>query len=190
MDPGALPRDPSRRRFLRVGGVILVGGSSMAVSACGSARETVVAPVHPARDSEILNSALDLEHLAVAAYAACASALDSRLAPTARRFRDQEREHVDGLRQAIRRLGGKPNGARRAYALPDFEDGRAALRYAGELEAAKVAAYVDALPRLSEPELRATTASIACCEAEHLAVLRTALGQQPVPVAFVTGASA
>jgi len=50
-----------------------------------------------------------------------------------------------------------------------------------------IAAYLDALPKLSSPDLRATAAAIVTTEAEHVSVLLGALGRPPVPTAFVTG---
>ena len=47
-----------------------------------------------------------------------------------------------------------------------------------------VFAYVEALPRLSDPELRVLVMQIAAEEAEHLAALRLAAGDEPVPDAF------
>ena len=61
------------------------------------------------------------------------------------------------------------------------------LRFAIGLEEVAIAAYVDAVPRLSSPDLRATVSQIATNEAEHLSVLRQALGREPAPQAFVTG---
>ena len=49
------------------------------------------------------------------------------------------------------------------------------------------AAYLDALPRLSSHDLRATAASIVTTEAEHASVLLGALGRPQVPTAFVVG---
>ena len=45
-------------------------------------------------------------------------------------------------------------------------------------------AYVEALPELSDPELRVLVMTIAASEAEHLAALRLEAGGEPVPDAF------
>jgi hypothetical protein len=45
-------------------------------------------------------------------------------------------------------------------------------------------AYVEALPRLSDPDLRVLVMQIAASEAEHLSALRLAAGEEPVPDAF------
>jgi hypothetical protein len=56
-----------------------------------------------------------------------------------------------------------------------------------------VFAYVEALPRLADPELRVLVMQIAASEAEHLAALRLAAGDEPVPdpfAGFTDGAGA
>ena len=55
------------------------------------------------------------------------------------------------------------------------------------IENRAIAAYLDALPKLSSPDLRATVASIVTTEAEHASVLLGALGRPQVPSAFVVG---
>jgi hypothetical protein len=47
-----------------------------------------------------------------------------------------------------------------------------------------VFAYVDALPKLSDPDLRVLVMQLAASEAAHLAALRLATGQEPVPDPF------
>jgi hypothetical protein len=44
--------------------------------------------------------------------------------------------------------------------------------------------YVDALPKLADPEVRVAVMEILASEAEHIAALRQAAGAQPVPDAF------
>jgi rubrerythrin len=47
-----------------------------------------------------------------------------------------------------------------------------------------VFAYVAALPRIADPDLRVLVMQVAASEAEHLAALRLAAGEEPVPDAF------
>jgi len=63
-----------------------------------------------------------------------------------------------------------------------------ALALAVHLENRAIAAYLDALPRLTSPDLRGTAASMLTSDAEHLVVLRRELGEDPVPSAFAGGA--
>ena len=62
------------------------------------------------------------------------------------------------------------------------------MNFAIELETAAVAAYLDAHRELVEAKLLQTGASIMASEGQHLVVLRRAVGQDPVPAAFETGA--
>lgn len=50
-----------------------------------------------------------------------------------------------------------------------------------------VAAYYDASKKLQQARLLQTAAQIMSNEGQHLAVLRQALGRNPVPNAFETG---
>jgi len=164
-----------------------VAGAGTAVLLGACSKDSAGGGARPVDDVELLKVALDRERTSVAAYAAIGRELRGELAATARRFFDQEAEHADRLALAIRQMGAVPPRPRPRYELPRLEDGPAALRFAARLEQAAVAEYIDALPRLSEPELRATVASVITNEAEHLAVVSEALGEEPVPDAFVTG---
>ena len=188
-----------RRELFRLAGITTVGGSAVFLAACGGdddeddeARTTDTGGGEG--DVAVLNSALDLEHLAVAAYGAGAPLLRGETREVGALFRDQEQEHADGLAQAIRDLGGTPNRPKpaREYApmFGDLRNEEDVLRFAVDLENTAVAAYIDALPKLTSPELRATAAAIVTNEAEHLSVLLGALGEPQVPDAFVTGEAA
>jgi rubrerythrin len=191
--------DVDRRRFL---GLAAAGGSATLLAACGGGkkdqrhgeiageRSQSSATDRPGTDVDdvvVLNAALDLEHQTVAAYTATLSVLTGQNLKAARRFRDHEREHVARLSAAIKQIGGAPNPAPSRYSFPRLSTQRDALRFASRLENAAIAAYVDALPRLNDPDMRAAGASIVATEAEHLAVLNQALGLRAAPQAFVTG---
>jgi rubrerythrin len=173
----------SRRGFLGAA----AGGAAVVLGGCGSRDPN--AGDETASNLELLNGMLDLEHLSVAAYTTSAIALHGSRARMGRRFRDQELEHVKRLSDAVRELGGTPNMRRKAYDFPELRTDRQVMRFAVDLESTAVAAYLDALPRLTDPSLRAAVASIVCVEAEQIAALRDELGLEPVPDAFVTGKS-
>jgi hypothetical protein len=61
------------------------------------------------------------------------------------------------------------------------------LKLATMIENVAIAAYLDAIPRLTSGDLRATAASVVTNEAEHLSVLLGAQGRPQVPTAFVVG---
>jgi bacterioferritin (cytochrome b1) len=169
----------TRRRLLQLAAL-----GSAALAGCGGGgggeRE-----LDPEADAALLNTLLELEHTAVAVYAAAG------LGGAARRFGDHERQHAERLSRAIRRLGGSPVAPK---PLADYERGfpalrtsRDALRLAVDLENTAVAAYIDALPKLTDPALRATVAATLTVEAEHMSVLLGELGEPQVPRALVTG---
>ena len=185
-------RDPlSRRRLFRTAGVSLAGGSAAFLAACGDDTKNPNVQTGPDEsddaDVELLNSVLDLELRAVAAYKAGAGQLRGSALQTVKGFLEQEQEHVDGLGAAIQDLGGTPNVAKADYEFPRLRSERDVLRSAIDLENTAIAAYIDALPKISRGDLRATVAGILTCEAEHVAVLLGALGEPQVPEAFVNG---
>jgi len=188
-------RDPlSRRRLLRSAGVGLAGGSAVFLAACSDDTKLPRSEIGPdesdAADVEILNGALDLELMAVAAYKAGAGKLKGDLLQVAKLFLEHEQEHADGLAAAIKDAGGKPNRAKASYDFPRLGSQDDVLRFAIELENTAIAAYIDALAKLGKGDLRATATAIIANEAEHVAVLLGALGEEPVPDAFVVGRTA
>lgn len=177
----------SRRRFLGLAGAA-AGGSGLLLAGCDSSGEGSGAQAPGAAgDAEILNSARDLELMAFAAYALVNERLTGDALAAGTRFRAHEAAHAERLAAEVERLGGRVNRPRPDYGLTAPDDEAAALRFALELENRAVSSYLDALPRLSDPQLRATTASIVATQAQHLAVLRLHLGRMPVPAAFETG---
>jgi rubrerythrin len=194
MDIDGFLRDPlSRRRFFHMSGVSVGAGSAVFLAACGNGSKTPVATGPDESDQadvEILNGALDLELLAVAAYKEAAGLMKGDILQVGKTFLAQEQEHADGLSAAIKDAGGTPNRPKASYDFPELRSQTGALRFAVDLENTAIAAYIDALPKFSQSDLRATAAAIVTAEAEHLAVLLDALGMDPVPAAFVTGKAA
>jgi hypothetical protein len=129
--------------------------------------------------------------MAAAAYRSGARRLRGAERGLADLLGEHEREHARRLAGAIEDLGGTPNRPRPAaeYAegFPDLRDREAVLRFALDVENTAVAAYIDSLPKLFSANLRAEAAAIVTSEAQHLTVLREALGEETVPGAFVTG---
>ena len=93
----------------------------------------------------------------------------ARRAPDAAAFARQDREHVARLSA----IAGAEILALEGNAGPVLAAKQQALF-----------AYVDALPRLEDPELRELVMTIVASEAGHLAALRLAAGDEPVPDAF------
>ena len=187
MDVDRFLADPrSRRAFLRNAGLGTVGGSAVFLAACGK-KSSEPDEESAKRDAEILNGALDLEHMAIAVYTAGAPLLKGDVVKLGRQFLSQEKEHADALETAIRDADGRPNRPKRSYDFPSVTDPAGVLKLATTIEDMAIAAYLDAIPRLSSGDLRATAASIVTNEAEHLSVLLGAQGRPQVPSAFVVG---
>ena len=198
MDIDGFLRDPqSRRRFFQRAGVMAgaTGGSAMFLAACGNEGTTTPSVVtgpdeSDQADVEILNGALDLELMAVAFYKAGAARLRGSVLDIGKLFLEQEQEHADGLAAAIEELGGTANRAKSSYDFPVLRTQADVLRFAIDIENTAIAAYIDALPKLTQGELRAKASGIITNEAEHVSVLLDALGREPVPAAFVNGKAA
>ncbi|HEX8157225.1 MAG TPA: ferritin-like domain-containing protein [Solirubrobacteraceae bacterium] len=148
-------------------------------------------------DGKILQSAINIERIAVIAYGAAIDSglLSGGVEKVARQFRGHEQEHADALTTALTDLGGTPPPAPSGVkdvdevvkGLGDVKSQADILNFAIELETAAVAAYYDAHRRLIEAKLLQTGASIMANEGQHLVVLRQAIKREPVPNAFETG---
>jgi hypothetical protein len=88
----------------------------------------------------------------------------------------------------VQKLGGKPVAAKSRYTFPveGLKTQADVLRFAAQLEQGAVSAYLGAVPLFGNRDLSRAAASILGDEAMHWAVLRNALGENPVPVAFVS----
>jgi rubrerythrin len=143
-------------------------------------------------DADILNTALGAELEAVAAYQVGAESglLQKPVLDLAVQFQGHHKAHADLLAQTVRKLGGNPvQGKKPAdYKFPTdkLKSQADVLRFAAGLEKGAVSAYLGAVPVLKDRELAKAAASILGDEAMHWAVLRQALGENPVPDAFVS----
>jgi hypothetical protein len=140
----------------------------------------VAAPAHAEggrSDGEVLEELLALEARLADAYEAALrrDAIDTGLG---RLLLEHEREHIRGLEQALRSVGGRAPRA----AVPPRELGSALrnrtvfARFALDLEAQAVAAYTSAAAGVGRPGLRRPLGSIMACEAGHEVALRAAAG--------------
>lgn len=141
-------------------------------------------------DVTILNSALGAEQQAIAAYqlGADSGLLQKPVKDLAVQFQGHHKAHADALAKAVTKLGGKPAAAMKDYGFPKdkLKSQNDVLVFAASLEKGAVSAYLGAVPILTDRELAKAAASILGDEAMHWAVLRQALGQNPVPDAFVS----
>lgn len=179
----------SRRKFMSQAGaltfsgvaVALLGGRSTALAA-GTSDSAVT------QDVRILNTAIAAEHEAVAAYQVGADSglLKPDVLKVAVTFQGHHKEHVDALAKAVSSLGGDAADALELYDFPvdRLKNQSDVLHFAAGLERGAVSAYAGAIPVFDNRDLSAAAASILADEAMHWAVLRHALGLDPVPGAF------
>ncbi len=183
---------PARRSFLSGFGKFTLSATAIALLA-GHDR---LAPIGSAEaktasnDVTILNAALAAEQEAIAAYqvGATSGLLQKPVLDLAVQFQGHHKEHATALATTVKKLGGTPAAAKAKYTFPveKLKTQADVLGFAAELERGAVSAYLGAIPILDDRELAKVAASILGDEAMHWAVLRQALGQQPVPSAFVS----
>jgi bacterioferritin (cytochrome b1) len=182
----------SRRALLRGAGVTLAGGAGWLIAGCSGSSVTRTAvekvPLRTRRaDVGLFNRSLDLERQAIAAYTAGIPVLSGADAMAAKQFLSQELQHAGELLALIAAAGGKPIPRAPSYDLGHPRTARDVLALLNTLENRQIAAYVDAIPRLSPGSVRASVASILANDAQHVSILNVALGTPGAPDAFVTG---
>ena len=182
-DPAAARRIFLGRSGLALSGVavaLLAGKHALAASA-GEAS---------AADARILNTALGAELEAIAAYQLGAESklLQKPALDLALTFQGHHKAHAELLATTVEKLGGKPVTAREKYNFPvaQLKTQADVLMFAARLEQGAVSAYVGAVPLFGNRDLAKAAATILGDEAMHWAILRQALGEVPVPSAFVS----
>jgi rubrerythrin len=174
--------------FLGQSGLVL-SGTAVALLA---GREALAAQAGDAtsKDAQILNTALAAELEAIAAYQLGAESklLQKPVLDLALTFQGHHKEHADLLAKTVEKLGGKPVVAKAKYNFPveQLKSQADVLKFAAQLEQGAVSAYLGAVPLFGNRDLAKAAASILGDEAMHWAVLRQALGEAPVPTAFVS----
>ena len=182
--------DAARRTFLGVSGLGLSGAAVALLAGRDSLAAAAEANANPANDVAILNTALAAELEAIAAYGVGAGSglLKGAVLTLATTFQGHHKQHADVLAGTVVKLGGKAVPARTNYAFPveTLKTQNDVLRFAAGLEKGAVSAYLGAVPLFKDRELAKAAASILGDEAMHWAVLRQAIGEEPVPAAFVS----
>lgn len=180
------PVKPNRRGLITLSAValaLMAGRDRLALVASASAQATN-------NDVTILNSALGAEQQAIAAYQLGAESglLQKPVLDLAVQFQGHHKQHAEALAKTVQKLGGTPVVPPRSYSFPKdkLKTQNDVLAFAASLEKGAVSAYLGAVPILKDRELARVAASILGDEAMHWAVLRQALGQNPVPDAFVS----
>ncbi|MBO9680871.1 MAG: ferritin-like domain-containing protein [Acidovorax sp.] len=177
----------ARRLFLSQSGLALSGA---AVALLAGQDALAAQAGGGAQDIQILNTALGAELEAIAAYQLGAESqlLQKPVLDLAMTFQGHHKEHADVLAKTVEKLGGKPAPAPPRYNFPvdQLKSQADVLRFAAQLEQGAVSAYLGAVPLFGHRDLAKAAASILGDEAMHWAILRQALGEVPVPSAFMS----
>jgi len=142
------------------------------------------------RDVRVLNEVLGRQLAAVAAYDQVLPHLRGAGLAAARQFRAQEQEHVDAVTKTLRGIGGKADPPAETIEADDLKTQADSLEFLYEMESATLDAELSAVGKLNVDWPRPLIASMAANQAQHLVVLRRALGARPselIPSAFETG---
>jgi rubrerythrin len=178
---------PARREFLTQSGLVLSGTAIALMAGREALAKTGGKPSED--DVKILNTALASELEAIAAYQVGAESglLQKPVLDLAVTFQGHHKAHAQVLASTIEKLGGKAVAAKSKYTFPveTLKTQADVLRFAASLEKGAVSAYLGAVPIFADRELSKAAASILGDEAMHWAILRQAVGDVPVPGAFV-----
>lgn len=179
---------PSRRSFFRSGGQLTLSAMTLTMLSGLNAKVASASDKQIMIDIQIINTAIAAEHEAVAAYQLGAESglLSTPILNVAVQFQGHHKEHIDALTKAVMSLGAEAVDPLSKYEFPveKLKSETDVLTFAASLERGAVSAYAGAIPLFEQRELSKAAASILADEAMHWAVLRQALGLDPVPGAF------
>lgn len=165
--------------------------AAVALAACGGGATTTVA-IDKESDAAVLNEVLSRQLGAVDAYARVLHGLGGFDLASARLFRAQEQEHVDGILRSLRRVGGKPEAEPEEIDSSHLKSKTDYVEFLYEMERATIASELTAISKLTTAWPRSILASTVANQAQHLVLLRRELGAKPlasVPAAFENGTS-
>ncbi len=185
----------------------LLAAAILALAGCGGGGGSGAAPAESekAADADLVNNALARESATVDAYTAslrCSLAplcvekeQRSKVVRMLALLRAQAQEHVDALTKAIRGLGAAVDGEkvdaeREALDYTGVKTRADFLVFAYERESRGVAGCLSEISKLFTPWPRSLLGSIAANQAQHLVLLRQALGAgrlASVPEPFEAG---
>ncbi len=141
-------------------------------------------------DAELLNHVLGRQEAAIAAYGQVIRKLAPRPAHMAAYFRAQEQEHVDAVLKAMRGLKSSAEPSEEEIEVGDRKSDRERLEFLYEVESATIDEELSAIAGLESSWPRSLLSSTVADQAQHLTLLRQALGAGPlasVPVPFENG---
>lgn len=180
-----------RRQFFAKTGMFSLG--ALAAFTLGQATPGWAATSSPSTsgDIEILNAALAHEYQAIAAYQVGAESglLQQPVLDVAVKFQGHHKAHAQLLAATIEKLGGQAvtmkTAAQYAFPVDQLKSQADVLHFAAGLESGAASAYLGALPKFHNKDLVSAAGSILGDETMHWAILLNALGEDPVPAAFI-----
>jgi rubrerythrin len=185
----------TRREFFTTTGLYALGAMAavtLAKSTTGwAASNSISQSTSTKGDIDILNTALAHEYQAIAAYQIGAESglLQKAVLEVAVKFQGHHKAHAQVLAATIEKLGGKAaiskTAAEYAFPIEKLKSQIDVLQFAAGLEKGAASAYLGALPKFYNKELISAAGSILGDETMHWAILLNALGEDPVPVAFI-----
>ncbi|MQA75844.1 MAG: hypothetical protein GEU88_16180 [Solirubrobacterales bacterium] len=204
---GATRREALRRAAIGAGGLTAAGLLTPALAAAQSSDDEDL--------RDFLAPAIALEQITVLAYATAADAngVEPFLRDRLETFRDQEQAHASALRQALDSLGfdvpEEPSAVddTGVFDIDGIDDAQMteftrllgrigevkkrddALDLLAQLERRQLDYYLSEAPGLDSEDLSTTGAEIAGCQAQHIVVLREALGDAPADAVAEVGAA-
>jgi rubrerythrin len=139
-------------------------------------------------DIDTLNVALGLEHEAIAAYQVGAESglLKPDVLKVAVGFQSDHKQHRDILAKTIGQLGGTAVAdMKHKFPVEKLKNQGDVLRFALGLEIGAASAYLSTIPGFENRDLAKAAASIMGVETQHVAILKSALGEAPIENAFI-----
>lgn len=172
-------------RIMRAGAVprallALAAGLALAAAlgSCGGGGGTSSGEEEKAADAAILNEVLGRQMAAIDAYERVLPALHGPALAAARKFRAQEQEHTDSVVKALRGLGAAAEPEPEEIEVSDLKTQPDYLRFLYEVESGTIVAELDAISTLIESWPRTLLGSTVTNQAQHLVLLRDALGAE------------
>jgi hypothetical protein len=169
---------------------LAVAIATFALAGCG-ANGNPAAPDEKAKDAEVVNVAIGQDLTLIDAYRHAGEFVhDPANRALLRKLLAQEQEHVDGWTKAMRGLGGRVEAEAEELNYSGLHDERDYLLYVYKLASSQLTHFLEDVTQLSTPAPQSFAAAIAANEAQHLVVLRQALGAgllEAVPDSFDTG---
>jgi rubrerythrin len=174
----------TRRSFLTASGTATLSAAAFGLVA-GVPRRALAMGSTQARDVDILNVALGLEHEAINAYqlGAASGLLQKPVLDVAVLFQSHHKGHRDALVATIQKMGGKPVAEKsldeyaKALNAASLKNQADVLTLAAKLELGATNAYLGVIPAFKEGKLGQVAARLAADETMHWTALSSALGK-------------